>query len=350
MEQILLAHGGGGAEMNELINGLIFETFDNEILKRGDDGAILNLNTKDIESKLDSMQNLTQDSINKIVFSTDSFVINPLFFNGGDIGKIAVCGSVNDIAMMGAKALWLSCALIIEEGFYLENLKKILQSMKKTAQSVGVKIVCGDTKVVPKGACDGLFINTSAIGVLLGKAAQISNLKETSQDKILILLSGDIAKHGAATMAARHGMQSDLASDCAPLLEQVCALYKAKISPLAMRDATRGGLSAALNEWSKATQKAIKIYEDKITINPQVQGVCELLGFEALELANEGTFIAAIKQEQAQKALEILRSFNENAAIIGEFLPQNGKVILQNAYGSERILDEPKGELLPRIC
>lgn len=329
-KNILLAHGGGGEQMNALINDLIFRIFDNEILRRSDDSAVLDFKGE------------------KIVFSTDSFVVNPIFFAGGDIGKIAVCGSLNDAAMMGAKPLFLSCGLIIEEGFSIAELEKVLESMKKTAETAGVKIVCGDTKVVPKGACDKLFINTSVIGALFDEQnpAQISRLKPGAK----ILLSGDIGRHGAALMASRHNVEIDFASDCAPLNAVVAALYEANLRPLAMRDATRGGLSAVLNEWSKAAQKGIKIYQDKISINDGVMGICELLGFEAFELANEGTFILAVNENQSDKALEILRKFNENSAIIGEILEAKDGVILENIYGSTRYVEEPKGELLPRIC
>lgn len=329
-KNISLAHGGGGEAMNSLINDLIFKIFDNEILGRSDDSALL-----DFEGK-------------KIVFSTDSFVVNPLFFNGGDIGKIAVCGSLNDASMMGAKPLFLSCALIIEEGFGINELKKVLESMKKTADSANVKIVCGDTKVVPKGACDGLFVNTSVIGILIDEAnpAMVSKLQSGAK----ILLSGDIGRHGAALMALRHGIEVDFCSDCAPLNDAVEGLYRAGVRPLALRDATRGGLSAVLNEWSKAAQKSIKIYEEKIAVNEGVMGICELLGFEAYELANEGTFILALRSEDCPKALEVLREFNASANEIGEILDDGTGVIVENIYGSSRYLEEPKGELLPRIC
>lgn len=330
-ESILLAHGGGGEQMNSLINDLIFRVFDDEILKRADDSALLEFCEKNL------------------VFSTDSFVVNPLFFSGGDIGKIAVCGSVNDASMMGAKPLFLSCALILEEGLKLEKLEKILLSMKQTAKSAGVRIVCGDTKVVPKGACDEIFINTSVIGTLFDSAnpAKLSKLKSGAQ----ILLSGDIGRHGAALMALRHGIEIDFSSDCAPLNERVKALYDANLRPLAMRDATRGGLSAVLNEWAKACAKQIEIKESQIAINNGVLGICELLGFEAYELANEGTFVAAFEDGQASKALEVLKSFDKNASIIGQISQNDAKsVVLENIYGSRRILEEPKGELLPRIC
>lgn len=337
-DKIMLACGGGGEEMNELINDVIFKIFDNEILRRGDDSAVL-----DFAEFLPNFKNLA--------FSTDSFVVSPLIFEGGDIGKLAVCGTINDLAMVGARAIYLSCALIIEEGFSLSKLKKILESMKNTAEDAGVKIICGDTKVVPKGACDGLFINTSGIALAKHKAG-LSRLKAGAK----ILLSGDIGAHGATLMASRHNMQSKLKSDCKCLHNIVFELLDAKIDVLCMRDATRGGLSAVLNEWVNASNKSIKIYESKIAISDEVMGICELLGFEAYELANEGTFILALDEKDENKALEILKKHNQHAACIGQILNENpvlknkACVILENAYGASRFLQAPKGELLPRIC
>ena len=342
MDKIMLACGGGGEEMGALINGLIFKVFDNEILARGDDSALLEIAgfSGDLAGA-------------SLAFSTDSFVVSPREFAGGDIGKLAVCGTVNDLAMVGAKPLALSCALIIEEGFSYAELEKILQNMKKTADSAGVKIVCGDTKVVPNGACDGLFINTAGIGVAVRKA-QIARLKAGAK----ILLSGDIGRHGATLMAARHNMQSSLQSDCACLNGVVNELLSAGVDALCMRDATRGGLSAVLNEWANESKLSIRVYEEQIAINDEVLGLCELLGFESYELANEGTFVLAVEQKDETKALEILCKHNANATCIGEIIntDENGAlkgkpcVILQNAYGASRFLEPPKGELLPRIC
>lgn len=327
MKKILLAHGGGGQEMNELINGLIFRIFDNEILAQGNDSAILNLS-------------------GKIAFSTDSFVVSPTKFPGGDIGKIAVCGTINDLAMVGAKPRYISCALIIEEGLGIDELKEILNSMKSTADEAGVSIVCGDTKVVSKGSCDKIFINTSGIGEII-KESRVWNLKSGAK----ILLSGDVGRHGAVILANRNELNLDLRSDCKPLNNVVEALLNANIAPLAMRDATRGGLSAVLNEWAKACGRDIKISEDSIAVSDEVMGICEILGFEPYELANEGTFVLAIDPKDEIKALEILREFDSNANTIGEILDSNkGNVILQNSYGASRFMEPPKGELLPRIC
>ena len=327
MKKILLAHGGGGQEMNELINGLIFRIFDNEILAQSNDSAILNLS-------------------GKLAFSTDSFVVSPTKFPGGDIGKIAVCGTINDLAMVGAKPRYISCALIIEEGLGIDELKEILNSMKSTADEAGVSIVCGDTKVVSKGSCDKIFINTSGIGEII-KESRVGNLKSGAK----ILLSGDIGRHGAVILANRNELNLDLRSDCKPLNNVVEALLNANIAPLAMRDATRGGLSAVLNEWAKACGRDIKISEESIAVSDEVMGICEILGFEPYELANEGTFVLAVEPQDEMKALEILKKFDPKSSTIGEILDSNkANVIIQNSYGASRFMEPPKGELLPRIC
>ncbi|WP_086277838.1 hydrogenase expression/formation protein HypE [Campylobacter devanensis] len=327
MKKILLAHGGGGQEMNELINGLIFRIFDNEILAQSNDSAILNLS-------------------GKIAFSTDSFVVSPTKFPGGDIGKIAVCGTINDLAMVGAKPRYISCALIIEEGLGIDELKEILNSMKSTADEAGVSIVCGDTKVVSKGSCDKIFINTSGIGEII-KESRVGNLKSGAK----ILLSGDVGRHGAVILANRNELNLDLQSDCKPLNNVVEALLNANIAPLAMRDATRGGLSAVLNEWAKACGRDIKISEESIAVSDEVMGICEILGFEPYELANEGTFVLAVEPQDEMRALEILKKFDPKSSTIGEILDSNkANVIIQNSYGASRFMEPPKGELLPRIC
>ena len=327
MKKILLAHGGGGQEMNELINGLIFRIFDNEILAQSNDSAILNLS-------------------GKLAFSTDSFVVSPTKFPGGDIGKIAVCGTINDLAMVGAKPRYISCALIIEEGLGIDELKEILNSMKSTADEAGVSIVCGDTKVVSKGSCDKIFINTSGIGEII-KESRVGNLKSGAK----ILLSGDVGRHGAVILANRNELNLDLRSDCKPLNNVVEALLNANIAPLAMRDVTRGGLSAVLNEWAKACGRDIKISEESIAVSDEVMGICEILGFEPYELANEGTFVLAVEPQDEMRALEILKKFDPKSNSIGEILDSNkANVIIQNSYGASRFMEPPKGELLPRIC
>ena len=380
--------------MNRLINETIFAAFDNEILRANNDSAILNLNL-DARAGFDrakpSSALNSASSSGELAFSTDSFVVTPLFFNGGDIGKIAVCGTVNDLAMVGAKPLFLSCALIIEEGLSLSELRRILDSMASTARSCGVRIVCGDTKVVPRGKCDKIFINTSGIGRVL-RPARVQNIKAGAK----ILLSGDIGRHGAVILATRDeiALSSELQSDCKPLCAAVEKLISQGVKIQAMRDATRGGLSAVLNEFASSSGLEFLVREEDIKISDEVVGVCELLGFEPYELANEGTFVAIVEDDaEVDRALEILREFDANAAIIGEvrevghgggdegtLTPKlsvqdeftgasdagavlenragqfkapyaaKGRVILQNAYGSQRFLELPKGELLPRIC
>lgn len=330
-DRILLSHGGGGEEMNSLINDRIFKIFDNEILSQSNDSALLNLNST------------------KIAFSTDSFVVTPIFFNGGDIGKIAACGTINDLAMVGARAKFLSCSLIIEEGLLLSELERILASLAAVAKSDGVKVVCGDTKVVPRGKCDKIFINTSGIGEILEDKIELKNLSKGAK----ILLSGDVGRHGAVVLANREelSLDSQLNSDCKSLMSVVEMLLGNGVKPLCMRDATRGGLSAVLNEWAKFSGLDIFVKEEAIKVSDEVVGICELFGFEPYELANEGTFVLAVEPKDEKKALEILSKFDQNAAVIGEILSTSqSRVIMQNAYGSKRFLEAPKGELLPRIC
>lgn len=330
VQEILLSHGGGGEEMNALINEIIFDIFDNEILRQSNDSAILQME-------------------GKLAFTTDSFVVTPIFFNGGDIGKIAICGTANDLSMVGANPMYISCSLIIEEGLKIDDLKKILTSMQKTASENGIKIVCGDTKVVEKGKCDKIFINTSGIGKIISKPIETKNLQVGAK----ILLSGDIGRHGSVMLEAREelGFKSSLKSDCKCLKNVVLSLLDANINIQCMRDATRGGLSAVLNEWANFTKNEILIYEEKIKLKDEVKGICELLGFEPYELANEGTFVLAVDSKDESRAIEILKKFDENASCIGEVTnAKKPRVILQNAYKSQRFLELPKGELLPRIC
>lgn len=326
---ITLSQGNGGEENNELIKKIFFEHFSNPTLLKCEDSAI----------------------IGSMAVTTDSFTVKPIFFNGGDIGKLAVCGTCNDLAMMGAKPKYLTCSFIIEEGFSVESLEKIVISMKKELRINGAQIITGDTKVVPKNALDGIFINTTGIGEV--QMQNISSNYISTDD--LIIVSGDIGRHGACIFAQREGIdiKSTLQSDCASLWSVVEELIKNSIKITAMRDATRGGLAAVLNEWAKQSNICIEIEEKKVPISKEVQGICELLGFEAYNLANEGTFALAIKKEDAQKALEILKKFEicKNAQIIANATDKyKQKVILNNEWGSRRFLDMPTGELLPRIC
>ena len=328
---VTIAHGNGGEENNELIKSIFYKHFKNEILERSEDAAIL------------------KDLTLSVAMTTDSFTVSPLFFPGGDIGKLAVCGTCNDLAMMGAKPKYLTCSVIIEEGFPARELEKIVRSMKQELAINEAIIVSGDTKVVPKGGVDKLFINTTGIGEVRREGISASALKEGMS----ILVSRDIGAHGACIFAAREGitLESELTTDCASLYPQVQALIEAGISIAAMRDATRGGVAAVLNEWAKSSGICIEVDEQNVPVNEQVQGICEMLGFEALNLANEGTFLLCVPKEDEEKALDLLRQVHDNAAVIATVTTQyEGRVILNSSWGTKRFLDLPTGELLPRIC
>lgn len=436
MKEIQLAHGGGGEEMNELLQRL-FSLFDNGILKEANDAAIVSfegngdlnssenakltqnndlnlkksvnfsqsdnpnsnenlkfahkgdLNSNDKASSaqngnLNLNQNLEQNSTctqksvlnsndkakltqsndlnskqsansvqkslnlsDKFAISTDSFTLSPIFLDDEvNIGKLCVCGSVNDVLMVGAEPEFLSLAFIIEEGLSVEKLDKIAQSIKKECDKAGVQVVCGDTKVVPKGKGDEIYINTTAFGRII-KACETKNIRQG----LSVLVSGDIGRHGAAVLVQRNALEASVKSDCKCLKDEVMSLLRENVEVVAMRDATRGGLSAVLNEWARQSGLDIVIFEEKIIIKDEVKGICELFGYEAYELANEGTFVLCVEKAHEQRALQILQKFNKNASIIGEVLEnRKSRVILQNAYGAKRFLEAPKGELLPRIC
>lgn len=263
---ITLAHGNGGQENRELIEKIFYKSFKNDILGKGEDSAVIDNG--------------------RLAFTTDSFTVSPLFFNGGDIGKLAICGTCNDLAMMGAKPKYMTCSVIIEEGFSTKELEKIVLSMKNELEINGAIVVSGDTKVVPKGAVDKIFINTTGIGEIEYHGISASNLRKGMS----ILVNRDIGCHGATIFMAREGLElhSDLQTDCASLYPQVKALIDANIPIVALRDATRGGVSAVLNEWAVSSSVCIEVEEESIPIREQVKGVCEMLGFEALDLANEG--------------------------------------------------------------
>jgi hydrogenase expression/formation protein HypE len=330
--QILLAHGGGGKLMHQLIEKIFGAAFANEYLDERHDGAALTLNGA------------------KLAFTTDSYVVRPLFFPGGDIGKLAVYGTVNDLAMCGARPLFLSAGFILEEGLPMETLWKIVQSMRAAAQQAHVQIVTGDTKVVDKGKGDGIFINTAGIGIIEHDLA-ISPKSVRPGD--LILLNGDVGRHGIAIMAVREGLsfESAIESDCAPLAEVVLKLIEAGIELHCLRDLTRGGLASALNEIAQTAQVHITIDESAVPVCEDVQGACEILGLDPLYVANEGRFIAFVAPQDAERALEILRTFSSEATLIGRVLAEpRGLVTLTSRIGAQRILDMLSGEQLPRIC
>ncbi|KIM12744.1 MAG: hydrogenase assembly protein HupF [Sulfuricurvum sp. PC08-66] len=326
---ITLAQGNGGEENNELIKKVFYKAFKNEILERSEDAAV----------------------IGKWAMTTDSFTVSPLFFAGADIGKLAVCGTCNDLAMMGAQPKYLTCSVIIEEGFEVESLERIVESMRAELAINGAVVVSGDTKVVPKGSVDKIFINTTGLGEIAREGISSNNISEAD----VILINRDIGCHGATIFAAREGMQmsSALKSDCNSLYPQVKALIDAGVRITAMRDATRGGVAAVLNEWARQSNVCIEVDEEKIPVSREVQGICEMLGFEATALANEGTFVLALPRESAPQALEILRTFEvcAMASMVGEVTQKHPqRVILKSAWGTSRFMETPSGELLPRIC
>ncbi|WP_456322942.1 hydrogenase expression/formation protein HypE [Hydrogenimonas sp.] len=329
---ITLAQGNGGEENRALISGLFFRYLGNEILERAEDAAVL-------------------QTEKKMAMTTDSFTVSPIFFSGGDIGKLSVCGTCNDLAMMGAQPKYLTFAVMVEEGFETRKLEKIVRSIKKELAINGAKVVSGDTKVLPKGAIDGIMINTTGLGALSVEGVSVRNLEMGDA----VVVSRDIGRHGAAIFAGREGieLESEIASDCASLWPMVEKVIANGVIPNAMRDATRGGLAAVLNEWVEASDVCIEIDEGSLPICEAVSGICELLGFEATALANEGTFVLAVRPENAERTLEVLRSFpgNEMAAVIGEVTDRYPKrVVLRSEWGTKRFMELPTGELLPRIC
>lgn len=333
MRRILLSHGGGGEDTWRLIRELFLKHLYNEHLIKLEDATVLEVSSK-------------------IAFTTDSFTVNPIFFRGGNIGKLAVAGTVNDLSVMGAKPLYMSVGFIIEEGFPYEDLESIVISMKEEAQKSGVLVVAGDTKVVPKGTADGLFINTSGIGKVVCEGLSCSNIKLGD----VVIVSGGIGEHGACILAQREGIQMDLEleSDCRSLWSLIEKIITSGAEIHAMRDPTRGGLSAVLYEWASNSNISFLIDEESIPVKEPVLGLCELLGLEPYHLACEGRVVVALPERHAQKVLSIMRSHpdGEGAQIIGRAVPAEGspKVILRTSYGTHRVLDPPAGELLPRIC
>lgn len=328
---ILMAHGGGGKLMHQLIEQLFLANFP-PVNSVSHDSAILDLSEK------------------KIAFTTDSYVVNPLFFPGGDIGLMAVYGTVNDLAMVGAKPLYLSLSFILEEGLSIDTLWRVVESIKKAAEICQVNIVTGDTKVVEKGKGDGIFINTSGLGIIEHNL-QINPLAIQEDD--VIILSGDIGRHGIAIMAVREGLEfeTSIESDCAPLHFTVLNLIKEGVEIHCLRDLTRGGLASALNEIAIAGQWEMNIDEDSIIVAEEVKGACEILGFDALYVANEGRFVVFTPEREAEKTLSILQKENPHARVIGRVKKANkGVVILNTVMGSKRVIDMLSGEQLPRIC
>jgi len=331
-DKILLAHGSGGKLSHDLIESFLPE-LSNPVLDKLDDSAVFDLS-------------------GRLAFTTDSYTVNPIFFPGGDIGKLAVCGTVNDLSMSGARPLYLSLSFIIEEGLPVADLQKILFSIKEATDEAGVKIVTGDTKVVNRGSADRLFINTSGIGVI-PEGVDISAANARPGDKIII--SGNIGDHGIAVLSQREGLKFKLPvpSDCAPLNGLVSEMLAVSEKIRCLRDPTRGGLATTLNDFAEQSNIGILIEEDKIPVNNAVLAACELLGFDPLYIANEGKLAAVVAAEDADVILaEIKRNkYGNEATIIGEVVNEHpGQVVMKTTLGASRIVDMPVGELLPRIC
>lgn len=330
-EIITLDYGSGGKKTSRLIESMILPALDNPALSELGDGAVL-------------------EGAEKLVFSTDSFVVDPIFFPGGDIGKLSVCGTVNDIAMCGGVPKFLSCSFILEEGFPVEALEKVIGSIGAACKKAGVQVVTGDTKVVEKGRGDKIYINTAGIGVLKYPGLSPKAIREG--DKVIV--SGTVGDHGTAVMLARNGMmQGEIRSDCAPLNALAEAVLSSGARVRVLRDPTRGGVATTLNEFVEGSGLGIEIGEEKIPVRPQVQAACELLGLDPLYCANEGKLLCVVAPEDAEKALAAMKRLpeGENAAVIGSVSARYpGKLVMNTAFGGSRILQKLTGAQLPRIC
>ena len=332
-ETVTLSHGAGGKQTAELIDKVFKEHFANPDLT-SDDAAVLSVEA------------------GKLAFTTDGFIVSPAEFPGGNIGKLSICGTVNDLACMGAKPLYLSCAFVIEEGFPMEKLEKIAAAMEATAKEVGVKIVAGDTKVAGKGQVDGVFITTTGIG-LVQEDVETSGKKAQPGDAVIV--SGDVGRHGCTILLEREdfGIEADVTSDCAPLWGAVEDMLSVTKDIHVIRDATRGGVGTVLYEIAGQSQVGIRLHAEDIPVQDGVKGVCGMLGLEPLYLACEGRLVIFAPKEQAEAIVEKLRQgkYTKDAAIIGEVTEEMpGRVVMTTEIGAETLLPEPRGELLPRIC
>ncbi len=334
-DKIVLGHGSGGKMMADLIRDTFYPPLSNPALLAGNDAGVVKL-----------------PNGARLAVSTDAHVVSPLFFRGGDIGKLAVCGTVNDVAMVGAKPLYLTASFILEEGLELSLLDKVVQSMKSAAEEAGVEIVSGDTKVVAHGEADGLYISTTGVG-LLDPDLNIGGAEAKPGD--VVIISGTIGDHGIAVLEARGelGFETNLKSDIAPLNHLIAAMLNVSNSIHVLRDPTRGGVATALNEISKQSGVGIILDESSLPIQPAVAGACEMLGFDPLYIANEGKLLAVISRKDAEKVLGVMREtrYGENAVVIGEVVDSpRGRLLLKTGLGSTRIVDVMAGEMLPRIC
>ena len=336
---ITMAHGGGGRAMRELIERLVLPAFANPLLAPLEDQARIGL------------RGLAEIG-DRLAFTTDSYVVSPLFFPGGDIGTLAICGTVNDLAMSGAVPLFLSCGLIIEEGLPTADLERVLASMSALARQCGVNVVTGDTKVVNRAAADKLFINTAGIGVI---AAGVNISASRARPGDVVIVNGTLGDHGVAILVARNelDLQTDLASDCQPLHELVQAMLRACPDIRCLRDATRGGLATVLNEFAISSKVGMRLQERALPLKAEVRGACEMLGLDVLYMANEGKLVAVVPRASADAVLAAMRTHpaGAEAVIVGEVLAEPaGHVILNTLFGGERVIDMLVGEQLPRIC
>lgn len=337
-EQVMLGHGSGGSMMKRIIDEVFFEAYGSPELAQGNDAAVLPCDGS------------------RLAFSTDSFVVTPHFFPGGDIGRLAVCGTVNDVATSGAVPRWLSLGMVLEEGFPMDDLRRICSSIREAADEAGVRVVTGDTKVVNRGHGDGIYINTSGIGEL-APGIELGGALCRPGDKVL--LTGSLGDHGITIMSCREGLnfQADIQSDAAPLNHLIAAVLEAAPHTRCFRDPTRGGLASTLNELAEQSRTDIYVDEAAVPVKPQVLGACEMLGYDVMQVANEGKMVCVVAADEAEDALAAMRGskYGRDAAVIGEVAAlgsgeRGPKVFLRTAFGSTRILDMLVGEQLPRIC
>lgn len=333
-DQVVLGHGSGGKLSHDLITKLFLPPFDNPILRAGDDAGVVHIPG------------------GRLALSTDSHVVTPLFFPGGDIGKLAVCGTVNDLAMMGATPLYLTAGFILEEGLEIAVLERVIQGMRQAAQESGVHIVAGDTKVVQRGKADGLYINTAGVGAIT-YAGDIGGARAEPGD--VVILSGTMGDHGIAVLSARGdlGFEAEVVSDVAPLNHLVASMLEASARMHVLRDPTRGGVATTLNEIARQSNVGIVLQEDTLPFQPAVAAACEMLGFDPLYVANEGKLLAILPRADAENILQVMRAapYGENATIIGEVRAEpRGRVLMKTGIGSTRVVDVLMGEMLPRIC
>jgi len=332
-EKILLAHGSGGKLSHDLVEKGFLPSFDNPLLSRLDDSAVF-------------------EATGRLAFTTDSYIVTPIFFPGGDIGKLAVCGTVNDLAMSGATPLYLSVSFIIEEGFLFSDLGRVVTSIQRATDEARVKVVTGDTKVVNRGSADRLFINTAGVGII-PDGVDISGSNARPGDKVI--LSGPIGDHGIAIMSEREGLKfsSPVKSDCAPLNHLVSDMLEVSSDIHCLRDPTRGGLATTLNEFAAQSGVSVVIHEEAVPVRDAVRAACEMLGFDPLYVANEGKLVAVVAPGDAERVVGRMKKsrYGADAAIIGEVTEDHpGKVVLRTTLGASRIVDMLVGELLPRIC